>query len=338
MTSLTLVAPSQIEDALKKMWEKLAKENKTRASLFNLIVYTHQNPRSDFMRSRVQKIIDNFPCRVLFITHDRKKKEYLKTAVSVISPQGKDTQFACDHIDIGVGGKSIKKTLFVLLPLLVADLPTYLLWAENPCKERELLSELEKLATHLIFDSETSEDLSHFARSLLACHKDKKEVGDLNWARTESWRNLIAASFFSEENYKDLSNTQSILIEYNAAKTPFFIHFKIQALYLQAWLVSRVKWKRKISIKLKPVKRKDVMGGGIISMHFSTKKGFNYSFCTCLDDPHKIIINRETPKECDLPRHFFLSRDVLGLSLTKEIIYKGTSIHFLDTLKKIAKV
>ncbi len=237
-----------------------------------------------------------------------------------------------------MGGKSIKKTLFVLLPLLVADLPTYLLWAENPCKERELLSELEKLATHLIFDSETSEDLSHFARSLLACHKDKKEVGDLNWARTESWRNLIAASFFSEENYKDLSNTQSILIEYNAAKTPFFIHFKIQALYLQAWLVSRVKWKRKISIKLKPVKRKDVMGGGIISMHFSTKKGFNYSFCTCLDDPHKIIINRETPKECDLPRHFFLSRDVLGLSLTKEIIYKGTSIHFLDTLKKIAKV
>jgi len=337
MSALTLVPPAQIEDALKKMWEKLAKENKTRASLFNLIVYTHQNPRSDFMRSRVQKIIDNFPCRVLFITHDRKKREYLKTAVSVITPQGKDAQFACDHIDIGVGGKSIKKTLFVLLPILIPDLPTYLLWAENPCKERDLLSELEKLASHLIFDSETSENLSHFAKSLLACHKEKKEVGDLNWARTESWREMIAASFFSSENLRELMATQSIVIEYNAAKTPFFIHFKIQALYLQAWLTSRLK-KKKISFKLKPVKRKDVMGGGIISMEFSAKKGFSYSFCTSKEDPHKIIINRETKEKCDLPRHFFLSRDVLGLSLTKEIIYKGTSNHFLDALKTIAKL
>lgn len=354
MSYLTVVRPEEIEPELKRTWESLAKTNKTRACLFNLIVYAHLNPRSDFIRIRVQKIIEKFPCRILFISHDlNSKKDYLKTAISVVSPKEEDSHTACDQIDIGVSGKDIAKVPFVVLPLLLPDLPVHLLWAEDPCNEDPLFQKLASFSSRLIFDSETSEHLYLFASTLLSFHEKGKEIADLNWARTESWRDLIAASFFSEERLSQLENASSIKIEYNAEETPFFCHFKIQALYLQAWLASRLKWEwEKVKIKkgdtyiqysksaflLAPTKRQDLMAAGIVSLTLETENKEVFHFHRSKENPHEVIVEIASSEKCDLPYHFILGKDLSGLSLIKEITYKGTSEHYLDALRTVTHI
>ena len=55
------VTVDQIESKLLSIWDSLAKDKKTRARLFNLIVYTKLNDRIDYFRESVQKIIENYP-------------------------------------------------------------------------------------------------------------------------------------------------------------------------------------------------------------------------------------------------------------------------------------
>ena len=75
MTIQQIVAPELIESELIKIWEALAKENKMRASLFNLIVFNRLSPRTDYIRSIVQKVDEKFPCRTLFVSEDPEAKE-----------------------------------------------------------------------------------------------------------------------------------------------------------------------------------------------------------------------------------------------------------------------
>ncbi len=111
MTIQQIVDPSNIEPELIRIWETLAKEKKTtRASLFNLIVFTKLSSRTDYFRNIVQKVVEKFPCRTLFISHDPDSpKPYLKTAISVLSPSAQDASIACDQIDIGVAGFDLEK-------------------------------------------------------------------------------------------------------------------------------------------------------------------------------------------------------------------------------------
>src|SRR6185437_6618335 len=109
-------------------------------------------------------------------------------------------------------------------------------WAEDPLKENPLSHQLECLATRIIFDSETTHDLSEFAQIILR-HQAESGVGisDLNWARMENWRELFSATFHSQERLEQLKNTKTLLMTYNGSKT--------QAFYLQAWLATRLGWR-----------------------------------------------------------------------------------------------
>ena len=165
MTVQQIVAPERIETELIKIWEELAKENKMRASLFNLIVFNRLSARTDYIRSIVQKVVEKFPCRTLFVSQDPDAKQtYLKTAVSVVIPKAEESTVACDQIDIGVAGSELERVPFLLLPHILPDLPIYLLWAEDPSQPHPLFSPLIRLATRIIFDSESADNLLSFSR------------------------------------------------------------------------------------------------------------------------------------------------------------------------------
>ncbi len=168
------VTVDQIESKLLSIWDSLAKDKKTRARLFNLIVYTKLNDRIDYFRESVQKIIENYPCRILFVTSDPDStKEYLTASVSVITLPG-NPHIACDYIEIGVAGKDYERVPFVILPHIVPDLPVYLLWTEDPCLKNPLFESFEKLSRRVLFDSESSDNIFNFGDVVLE-YWSKKE-------------------------------------------------------------------------------------------------------------------------------------------------------------------
>ena len=349
-----LVEPYAIESELKAIWEKLAQENKTRACLFNLIVFNRYSSRTDYIRSIAQRVVEKFPCRLIFISEDPEAESpYLKTAVSVLIPQNGESSVACDHIDIGVGGSDIERTPYLVLPHIIPDLPTTLLWTEDPTKPHPLFTSLSKLAHRLIFDSESADNLLEFAKTVLELNnKNSYDVADLNWARTEEWRDFLASLFRPPERNVQLEQVKSLQITYNERVTEYFCHLKIQSMYLLAWLSNRLSWTcEKTSSTLRfsftSPKQKSVdaaihtaiwqnLGPGtIISIRLETNGKGVYHCYRIKEEYHYVNVEISSHEKCDLPYQFLLGQTTAGHSLVQEICRKGTSQHYLEMLNTL---
>jgi glucose-6-phosphate dehydrogenase assembly protein OpcA len=332
-----LVEPDAIESELKAIWEKLSQENKTRACLFNLIVFNRYSARTDYIRSIAQKVVEKFPCRLIFISEDPQAEHpYLKTAVSVLIPQNGaqngESSIACDHIDIGVGGSDIERTPYLLLPHILPDLPTTLLWTEDPTKPHPLFKPLVKLAHRVIFDSESADDLLEYAKTVCDLHKQGTfDVADLNWARTEEWRDLLASVFHTPERKKILEHLSRFEIVYNQRVTEYFCHLKIQSMYLLAWLSSRLGWDMNNAV-IRTEVWENLGPGTIISLRIETPNQEIVDCCRIKDQPHYVNIDLSSHEQSEPPCHFLLGRTATGHSLVQEICRRGTSVHYIEML------
>jgi glucose-6-phosphate dehydrogenase assembly protein OpcA len=352
MTIQQIVSPAQIETELLRIWDSVDKTRQMRASLFNLIVFSRLSARTDYIRNIVQKIIDTFPCRVLFVSHDPDpSKHYLKTAVSVIASEGPRAN-VCDDIDIGVAGSEWERVPYVIIPHLLPDLPVYLLWGEDPSQLHPLFQPLAALSTRIIFDSESADHLMKFAQTLLSLKERKgRDIADLNWARLEGWRDLLTSTFDSKERINDLKDIEEITITYNARETEFFCHLKIQAMYLLALVSSRLGWnyqsiKKKenrfcfsfepaIKATIESTFLEELPPGCILSMKIVTKGQSHYEFIRNFKQPHQVTVQITTHDRCQLPFQFILGKTPIGQSLVREIFLKGTSSFFLETLHQL---
>lgn len=339
MTIQQIVDPGKIEVELIRLWDELAHE-KTRACLFNLIVFNSLSPRTDYIRDIVQKCAEKFPCRVLFITHDPNATHpFLKTAVSVIGAGS----IACDYIDIGTSGPDLTQVPFLITPHIIPDLPTSLLWTEDPTQEHPLFAPLCKFANRVIFDSESADSLLSFCQQVIHLQqKTRTDTADLNWARTEGWRDLL--------NSLQIDKIQAIQITYNARPTEFFCHLKVQSMYLLAWIATRMNWKlletnqnlqfvfadQKATIQ--PAVWEKLGPGSIISVQITTPDNRVY-FCSRIPSHyHHVKIELSSPEQCELPYQYVLGKTAAGQSLTKEIITKGTSSHYLQMLASLKEL
>ena len=353
MTIQQIVCPEKIEKELLHIWEGLAKENKMRASLFNLVVFNKLNNRTDYFRNIVQKVTEKFPCRTIFITEDEAPDhKYLKTAVSVVMPQGEKSSIACDQIDVGVAGSEIEKVPSLILPHLLPDLPIYVLWTQDPSKSHVIFEPLINLATRVIFDSESADDLLSFSTSVLNLHLEKKiHVADLSWARIEGWRDLFSSSFGEKSQLQKLQNCSNITISFNNRTTEFFCHLKIQAIYLLSWLVSCLDWKihkanadltfllsykdQKFQAKIESELWEVLGSGTIISVDLESIFGDHFNASRTKERKHLAKIHRSSPNSCQLPYEFVFGQTATGQSLVREICMKGTSKHYIEMLKTL---
>lgn len=340
-----------IDKELTRIWDSLQGTNKMRACLFNLILYTQKNARAEYIRTLTQKVIERFPSRVIFVTVDKSASEdSLNAKVSIMTGAKGEFDVVCDLIELDATKTSEKRIPFLILSHILPDLPVYLLWAENPILENPLSHELDTFATRMIFDSETTDNLSLFAKALV---QHKKEAGcdiaDLNWARTENWRELLVATFHSEERLKMLKKAKTIKITYNSRETKFFCHTRIQAVYLQGWLATQLEWKLTevkgdsfsygpISVQLEAAENPDLSPGTIISLEIFTAGGEHFSFCRNPEHLHQISMILCDSEKCEIPSKYIFTKSQSGLSLVNEIGYVGTSDHYLKLLNYLVKL
>ncbi len=355
MATQTEVSPANIQKELSRIWDSLETKNKMRASLFNLIIYTHDHMREEYLKQIAQKTIEKFPSRIIFVSVDRRTKEdFLKASVSILyACEDEICDIACDYIQLNVSSTQTERVPFVILPHLIPDLPVYLLWADDPVHENPLSEELEQFATRIIFDSESTDNLISFAQGVLF-HKQRSgcDIADLNWARTDSWRKLLSSTFNHPERLIDLKDAKEITIRYNAKASESFCHTKIQATYIQGWLASRLGWKFKelkcdkenqifsylnkddslVTVTLTPQEHPTLAPGRIISFDLSTYGEKHYAFCRRDDLCNHIMIQISSKEECEMPTQFIFAKTEIGQSLILDICRKGTSEHFSDLL------
>lgn len=358
-TASRCVSPADIQSELNRIWESLETTNVARACLFNLIFYTQKNHRTSYIQRIAQKVVEKFPSRVIFISVDKTSTEnLLKTEVSILSSSKGEFDVACDYISIDASGPSSERVPFVALPHILPDLPVYLVWGEDPSKGDPLCYQLEQFANRLIFDSETTDNLPRFAASILEqMEKSHCDIADLNWARIESWREMLSMAFYSKDNLDQILRAKKITITYNAQETLFFCHTHIQAIYLQAWLSCQLGWKFQslektsdtfkfsyngdrgpLEILLYTAQHANLPPGLILSVEIITTDDEHFSFQRHLEILHQITFQHSTRDHCNLPSHYIFTKAESGHSLVKEICHRGTSEHFLKVLNLVNKL
>ncbi len=352
-SSLHLVNPDQIQAELNRIWESLETTKTTRACLFNLIFYTENDHRKPYIQRIAQSVIQRFPARVIFISAMKGvEKDYLKTEVSILTSSTGENDVACDFIHIEAAGSAEERIPFVLLPHLLSDLPVYLVWAEDPCLKDPLLQHLSKWVNRLIFDSETADSLPSFASTLFQySEQSRMEVADLNWARIETWRDMLSSAFYSEDRLSKIEKAKEINITYNGQATTFFCHTRIQSLYIQGWLSCQLGWKlidaqvngeemllkyqssnSPITIRLIPSVHVNLPPGLILSLEVLSEEEDLFRFQRSLEHIHQVGMYYSSKNHCEVPCNYIFAKAESGHSLVKEICHKGTSTHFLKVL------
>lgn len=359
MTQLTLVPTAQIENELNRIWEGFEGSNKTRACLFNLLFFTQRNARVDYIRRIALNVIEKFPARVIMVIVDPAVKEdFLSTKISVLAPNKGEPDIACDWIEIETSVNMLERASFVVLPHILPDLPLYVIQSDDPTHPNPILSQVRQFTNRFIFDSESAENLSAFSQALLDIRNESHvDIADLNWARTEPWRNTMSSVFNLSDRLEQLKKTKRVEISYNATTTNFFCHLRIQALYLQAWLASRLEWKfikastqdkvttlhyanngADVQIVLSPESKATCYPGMVLSLDILSQDQYHYSFAAPVDSPECIKMVASNPTTCELPSLFIFPKAEFGQSLVREICHPGTSKHYLGVLKILTQI
>lgn len=349
-----------IEEELNQIWDSNLAKDKIRANLFTLIIYAYDKRRQQFLNDIVEAILEKFPCRLIFIKgNEDPESDYLNVTVSTVTSSKKDTQalIACDQIVIEVGLKQLKRVPFLVLPHILPDLPVHLLWGQDPTTEHEIFPHLQQFASRIIFDSDWINDLQIFSEKILEIiKKEPIDVLDLNWAMIFGWIDVMNTIFHSKDDYIHLYHAKDLLITYNSKKTEYVHHPEIQAIYLQGWLASCLKWNFKniqkyedstkliynngehdITVTLFPQQQAQSQSGSILSIDLSTTTDHYYLIARKLGQA-KVIVHISSLDKCELPLTLPLPDTKQGIPFLKEIFYYGTSQHYCQMLQTLQRI
>ncbi len=348
---------ANIESQLSKLWEEKKGSKRIRACLFNLIIYSFEQYRIDYLREIAMSIVQKFPCRIIFIQGESPVEKLQVSVSSEITGKG-DTSFGCDFILIQAPKSDIKKVPFIILPNLVPDLPIYLLSGQNPSEESDILPQLESLATRLIFDAGCTDNLPQFSRKILDIMKTKKYLDfiDMDWLLTAGWRSALAKIFDCAAAIERLKKCKGIQILYNDREMEWFPYKDTQAVYLSAWLAAQLKWKyikqekrngsrhltfnngsNDFEISLVPKTRDDLYTRTILGIEIS---GDNDHFYLVSPVPNtaKVVVHVSSLETCEMPYSISIPTLKRGFPYVQDLCFLPPSIHYISTLKEIAKI
>lgn len=348
---------SQIENELNQLWKSRSQAN-TKASLFNLIIYTHEPRRTAYFQDIARLVMSQFPCRIIFIQGDQNAQNaYLHAKIS-IGDENLTTP-ACDLIFFEAAGSFLANIPNLILPYFLPDLPIYLLWGQDPTTENTILPSLQKFAKRLIFDSESCEDLQCFSQTMLKrLESSPIDIIDMNWARIKGWQEVLAHAFDSHERIQQLSSSQTITITYNNRPSDLFLHPDTQTIYLQAWLATQLNWQFKglkkhehtlvlsyqspslanslLTLNLVGQRRDNLQAEEIFNFEATDPGNFLYTLNRTGES--QVIVHCHTIDRCEIPLTLSLPNLCSGRSFIQEIFYQKPSQQYWQMLNLVSQI
>ncbi len=246
------LSASAIDRALAGMWEKRSESAPVegaeeaavaRITLGNMIWIgtTRHAPR---IRQIFSQLVPKYPCRLFLLEvlddHDDADINAYVNAYCFLA-KGIRREVCCEEIHLRFGPNALPHVTGAVLPLLVADVPTFLWYfSSNPEFYGEALPGLSKVAdrtfTELAF-------LDNPAQGLRDMAEGRNQAISLSWYRLHPLREQIAAVFDDERYGRLLGEIDRVHIGWaGACRDPQSI---VNASFLAGWLASRLGWRVK---------------------------------------------------------------------------------------------
>ncbi len=343
-----------IREELSRAWAAHEGEETTRASLFNLLVYVRDQEAKERYYELIQHVVSKFPSRVLFLVcGPRQEADDIHIQVTCQPAGNGELKVYCEMIEIQAQGKYVDRIPFLTLPHLLADLPVFLLWTENPAHHSPLLQELQPFATRIIFDVDDIDSLPGFAHAALGMmHNFQCVVGDLFWNAIRGWRRILAETFSTPERFIILGKAHHLVIRYNTHIPCEHPALETQAAYLQAWLAARLNWNfesferieqnvrlsyrrplHDVVVILQPVQVSFLPEGAIVEMEIESLANQGHYLLSYQETRPAVTVHYSDADQCDCPVSFFLHPSNPGHELVTEIFYPQPHEHYREMLQ-----
>jgi len=256
---------SLIERELTQLWRDASEDQEARgaspvirACSMNLVVVTNDESRASAIGGLVGDVSVSHPSRIfLVVMGSRGGASHLDAWVSARCslPIPGQNQVCCEEITLTASGSEREKVSGIVMPLLVPDLPTVVIWksatgpdieAFFPFADRVIIdsSELECPEEVLLSWSRFMErgDNSDSRMNVVRSASFQEVLfGDLSWTHLTPWRSLLARVFQPVETKKVLAEIREVLIEFSSI--PSRTHSGLaQAYLLSGWLANRLGW------------------------------------------------------------------------------------------------
>ncbi|MEC8306265.1 MAG: glucose-6-phosphate dehydrogenase assembly protein OpcA [Chlamydiota bacterium] len=322
-----------------------------RPSLFTLIVYAHESPRAQYLVGMAQRVMERFPARLITIAIGDVGSGWNKEE-KVLEIDGGG--ILCERIAFRASPEEAERLPSMIIPRLLPDLPIYLLYGADPIERLVMIDDIVTLSDRVIFDSESAHELSPFVEQALGYHREgRRDIADLNWARTEGWRHLLGEIFSSQEDILQVEAIDHIEVQYNAKESCTLNHTRLQAFYLLSWLRNQLGWQpcdvdsdaEGLSIFYSEGKRGRLIAqfrpeeppGRIHRVAITTQTGWSYALVREAGVCEQIMFYRSAPESCYLPHHILLQQEE-NHTLLKEIRHQGTDVHYLQLLHSLRQI
>ncbi|MFN2515649.1 MAG: glucose-6-phosphate dehydrogenase assembly protein OpcA [Pyrinomonadaceae bacterium] len=245
-----------VERQLAELWKQTTGERDAdsdaavlRARVANLLVFVANDASLHDANQMMSELTAIHPSRVLMILGDKDAADRdIEMYVASFCQSDKRTgarRLSCEQVTLKAQGKFAAELPSAALPLLVADLSTFLWWRDSLRGSDKVFEILVRRTDRLIIDSaEFKDPPSELVKTYkLFTQENWRPLGvsDINWARLTFWRSLLA-DFYDVHAYEPcLDEIDYVRIDYvepelaPAAVAP-------QALLLAGWLASRLGW------------------------------------------------------------------------------------------------
>lgn len=193
---------ARLDKELKELWSAPpapGEPAKSRVCTMNLVVVTGAPDIADRYIRIVDEVTQSTPARSIVVTMDPDGKDtVLEGEVSGVCSLGEGgTQQVCsERITLRARGPATARVASAVEALLVAEIPTALVWLGRVHTNDPLFTELAKNADRIILDTEYT-SLS----SLLSLGKwtraatGRPKVADIAWTRLSTWQEMCARFF-----------------------------------------------------------------------------------------------------------------------------------------------
>lgn len=354
MAEKRIVEVSQIEVELDNVWEALESSEKTKAALFNLIVYVPDREHLNYVRRASKRILDKFPSRILFLLEDPDPKhDFLQVEVSIETFSSSGAMISCDQIDIEFAGQHRERVPFIVLPHLLPDLPVHWLCIGDPQKDSAIFKALKPCISTLIVDPDSLHDMDHWGAYLLSLDTT---ISDLKWAALDGWRRVIQAAFRTEDHLQRLLHARAIRIGYTTRSSEFLRDARLQAAYIQGWIASALGWQFLTADGTEQqtlLSYASAPGGVKVSLVSHQDSRMPFGTVTAIDidgydgsqtqlsldrSGEQVRVEASTPQQCDLPYAAYIEHPMHDRALTRELFRPETSTHYLKTVKLLSTI
>ena len=204
-------------------------------STLNLIVWIDDPARRDWIVERACRLAEKHPSLTLILDHTGKHAGEATVSATTRDDQPQSSTYG-ECVDVDVAGFDVATIASYVDALCTTGVPTVLWWSGANVSRRPVFEALLPHAELLLVDSSGAlRDESAVSR-LIAFHQEHADVvlRDLAWLRLGPWQDMIAA-FFDDPGLRDeLFSIRRLHIASGSAS---------EALYLGAWLASRLGWR-----------------------------------------------------------------------------------------------